>query len=44
VWTPEKQEQAQRMLADGKSVSTVAKVLGISRATIYRAQMNPNVT
>jgi len=36
VWTPEKREQAERMLADGKSVATVAKVLGVSRATVYR--------
>lgn len=37
VWTPEKVEQAHRLLADGKSVSTVAKVLGVSRASVYRA-------
>lgn len=37
VWTPEKREQAQRMLQDGKSISTVAKVLNVSRASLYRA-------
>lgn len=37
VWTPEKREQAQQMLAAGKSVSTVAKVLSVSRASLYRA-------
>ncbi len=37
VWTPEKMEQAQRMIAEGKPVSTVAKVLGVSRASVYRA-------
>jgi DNA invertase Pin-like site-specific DNA recombinase len=36
VWTAEKREQAERMLAAGKSVSTVAKVLGVSRASVYR--------
>lgn len=39
VWTQEQREQAQRMLADGKTVSTVAQVLGVSRASVYRAQM-----
>ena len=37
VWTPSKREQAQRMLSEGKDVSTVAKVLGVSRASVYRA-------
>jgi DNA invertase Pin-like site-specific DNA recombinase len=37
VWTAEKREQAQRMLDDGKPVATVAKVLGVSRASVYRA-------
>jgi DNA invertase Pin-like site-specific DNA recombinase len=36
VWTEEKREQAQRMLADGKPVATVANVLGVSRASVYR--------
>lgn len=36
VWTEEKREQAERMLAEGKSVATVAKVLGVSRASVYR--------
>jgi hypothetical protein len=34
VWTPEKRELAQRMLVDGMTVATVAKVLGISRASL----------
>lgn len=38
VWTPEKKKQAKRMLAEGKTVSTVAEVLGVSRASVYRAQ------
>ena len=37
VWTSGKREQAQRMLQDGKPVSTVAQVLGVSRASVYRA-------
>ena len=37
VWTAEKREQAERMLADGKDVTTVAKVLGVSRASVYRS-------
>jgi len=36
VWTPDKREQAFAMLKAGKDVSTVAKVLGVSRASIYR--------
>lgn len=40
VWTPEKKEQAQRMLEEGRDVSTVAAVLGVSRASIYRAFRN----
>ena len=36
VWTPDKREQALAMLKAGKDVSTVAKVLGVSRASIYR--------
>ena len=39
VWTPEKKEQARRMLEEGKDVSTVAKVLGVSRASVYRANL-----
>jgi DNA invertase Pin-like site-specific DNA recombinase len=39
VWTAEKREQAQRMLEEGKTVSTVAEVLGVSRASVYRAQI-----
>ena len=37
VWTPEKLEQAQRMLAGGMPVAMAAKVLGVSRASVYRA-------
>ena len=36
VWTPDKREQARQMIAAGKDVSTVAKVLGVSRASVYR--------
>jgi len=36
VWTPEKREQAGRMLRDGRPVSTVAEVVGVSRASVYR--------
>ena len=36
VWTQDKREQALRMLEDGKTVSTVAEVLGVSRASTYR--------
>lgn len=41
VWTPDKKEQARRMLAEGKSVSVVAEVLAVSRATVYRALERP---
>ena len=36
VWTPKKQELGRRMLAEGRAVSTVADVLGVSRASVYR--------
>jgi DNA invertase Pin-like site-specific DNA recombinase len=36
VWTPDKKEQAERMLAEGKGVPAVANVLGVSRASVYR--------
>ena len=36
VWTPEKLELARRMLAEERAVSTVADVLGVSRASVYR--------
>lgn len=39
VWTPEKREQARRMLAEGKTVATVAEVLGVSRASVYRCEV-----
>ena len=37
VWTPEKLATARSMLDVGRDVSTVARVLGVSRASIYRA-------
>ena len=36
VWTAEKREQARRMLREGKSVTVVAEILGVSRASVYR--------
>ena len=36
VWTSDKREQGLAMLQAGKDVSTVAKVLGVSRASVYR--------
>lgn len=35
--TTEKQEAAQRMVKEGKSIAEVARVLGLTRQTIYRA-------
>jgi DNA invertase Pin-like site-specific DNA recombinase len=35
--TPAKQRQANRMYADKTPVSEIAAVLGVGRATIYRA-------
>ncbi len=35
--TPAKVRQAQRMYADGRPVSEIAAVLGVGRATVYRA-------
>lgn len=40
VWTNGKLEQARQMLAEGKTVSLVAEVLGVSRASVYRALSN----
>lgn len=37
VWTPEKLNVARRMLDSGEDVTTVATVLGVSRASVYRA-------
>lgn len=37
VWTHEKREQARRMLKEGQPVASVARVLGVSRASVYRA-------
>ena len=42
VWTEGKLEQALRMLEDGKSVSAVAQVLGVSRASVYRMVGSPS--
>ena len=36
VWTEEKINTARAMLESGKDVSTVARVLGVSRASVYR--------
>ena len=36
VWTPEKLATARSMLESGHDVSTVARVLGVSRASVYR--------
>ena len=44
VWTPEKREQAHRMLADKKPVATVAGVLGVSRASVYRMAQSSHET
>lgn len=40
VWTNGKLEQARQMLAEGKSVTVVAEILGVSRASVYRV-VNP---
>jgi DNA invertase Pin-like site-specific DNA recombinase len=38
VWTPEKRRTAEAMWASGEhDVSSIARVLGISRASVYRA-------
>ena len=36
VWTPEKREQAQRMLTEGADVAAIARVLSVSRPSVYR--------
>jgi DNA invertase Pin-like site-specific DNA recombinase len=34
--TPEQVRQARKMFADGESVAAIARVLGVSRPTVYR--------
>jgi DNA invertase Pin-like site-specific DNA recombinase len=41
VWTPEKLQTARSMRAGGSDVSTIARVLGVSRASVYRALAQP---
>lgn len=41
LWTPEKQEQARRILDEGKSVTALAGILGMSRASVYRLAERP---
>jgi len=36
VWTPEKLRTARAMQAQGEDVASIARVLGMSRATVYR--------
>lgn len=36
VWTPDKQRTAQAMHQAGEDVSSIARVLGVSRASVYR--------
>jgi DNA invertase Pin-like site-specific DNA recombinase len=36
VWTPEKLQAAQDLLAQGTDIATVSRILGVSRASIYR--------
>jgi DNA invertase Pin-like site-specific DNA recombinase len=37
VWTPDKLRTARSMRAQGNDVATIARVLGVSRASVYRA-------
>ena len=37
VWTPERLRTAQAMRASGEHVADIARVLGVSRASVYRA-------
>ena len=37
VWTPEKQRTAQAMLQAGEDVASIARVIGVSRASVYRS-------
>ncbi len=43
VMSTTKQELAKSMYADGKFVAEIAKVLGVSRPTIYKALNTPNL-
>ena len=43
VWTQEKLQTAHTMRKSGKDVSTIARVLGVSRASVYRALARPNL-
>ncbi len=36
VWTPEKLRTARSMYAAGEQVGSIARVLGVSRASVYR--------
>jgi DNA invertase Pin-like site-specific DNA recombinase len=36
VWSPEKLQTAQDLLAQGTDIATVSRILGVSRASIYR--------
>jgi DNA invertase Pin-like site-specific DNA recombinase len=40
--TAEQAREARRMLGDGTEVATVARVLGVSRPTIYRVAAGSN--
>jgi DNA invertase Pin-like site-specific DNA recombinase len=42
VWTNEKLATAQKMHAEGAEVSSIARVLGVSRASVYRALACPS--
>jgi DNA invertase Pin-like site-specific DNA recombinase len=43
VWTPEKLQAARSMHASGEhDISTIARVLGVSRATLYRGLAAPD--
>jgi len=37
VWTPEKERMARHMHQSGEDVASIARVLGVSRASVYRA-------
>ncbi len=41
VWTPEKQRTARTMHAAGEDVGSIARVLGVSRASVYRGVADP---
>ena len=40
VWTPEKLHTAAAMYRSGEHVATIARVLGVSRASVYRGLSN----